>query len=168
MTTELDAEAAQWQESAQGYCCLPDKRHRGHTTRSSTNARGKKRHPLVNLSLTIVMSCVFHSSLSNFISFSGFCSYLYWCLPLEFSSIRSTGADLRGHIIVIKVCLSIFGSPKMQTPNIMGHTGSSVGYPTHPRCGISKGAKALNWLSLRCAYVQHYLKQLTDSRAGYF
>lgn len=53
------------------------------------------------------------------------------------------GTDLRGHIIVIKMCLSIFGSPKKQMPNIMGHTGSSVGYPTQLRCDISKGAKAL-------------------------
>lgn len=34
-----------WQEAAQGYGCLPDKWHRGHTTRSSTNARGKKKTP---------------------------------------------------------------------------------------------------------------------------
>lgn len=100
-----------------------------------------KKDPLVNLSMTIVMSCVFQSSLSIFISFPSFCSYLFWCLPLEFSSIRSTGADLRGHTIVINVCLSIFGSPKMQMPNIMGHTGSSMGNPTHLKCGICKGAK---------------------------
>lgn len=34
-----------WQEAAQGYGCLPDKWHRGHTTRDHTNAKGKKRTP---------------------------------------------------------------------------------------------------------------------------
>lgn len=53
------------------------------------------------------------------------------------------GADLRGHT-VMKVCLSIFGSPKKRMLNILGHAGSSVGYPTQLRYGISKGPKALN------------------------
>lgn len=82
--------------------------------------------------------------------------------------MRPMGADLRGHF-VIKVCLSIFGSPKKQMPNIMGHTGSSVRCPTQLGCGTSKGAKALNQLChYDHAYVQHYVKQLTDSRPGYF
>lgn len=37
----------------------------------------EKGSPLVNLSLTIVMSCACYSPLSNFISFSSFCSQLY-------------------------------------------------------------------------------------------
>lgn len=45
---------------------------------------------------------------------------------------------------MIKVCLSIFGSPKKQMSDIMGHTGSSVGYPTQLKRSIGKGAKALN------------------------
>lgn len=86
----------------------------------------EKGSPVVNLSLTIVMSCACYSPLSIFISFSSFCSHLYWCLPLEFHSIRSMGVDVRAYINVVKKCLSFFGGPKKQMVNILGHTGSSA------------------------------------------
>lgn len=42
----------------------------------------------VNLSLTIVMPSAHYSPLSNFISLSNFHPYIYWCVTLEFCSIK--------------------------------------------------------------------------------
>lgn len=118
----------QWQAAAQGRGCLPAQWPRGRTPREAAVMQGKEKgSPLVNLSLTIVMSCACYSPLASFISFSSFHSYLYWCLPLEFCSMRSMGVDVRRHSNLVKMCLSIFGGPKKQTADIISHVGSSVG-----------------------------------------
>lgn len=80
----------------------------------------EKGSPLVNLSLTIVMPSAHYSTLSDFISLSNFHPYVYWCVPLEFCSMKLMEVGVRGHVNVMIMCLSISGGPKNPRVNIAG------------------------------------------------
>lgn len=80
----------------------------------------EKGSPWVDLSLTTVMPSACYSPLSNFISLSNFHPYVYWCVPLEFCSIKLIEVGVRGHVNVVIMCLSISGGPKKLRVNIAG------------------------------------------------